>query len=405
MSDPIAFDHLAHADLHVDRVYEGGRSGNFSDDPLQRLLPVGNQGGFRYKGSVQQNEIRLVVLYTTGEDPDWPDEIDPFTGTVTYYGDNKHPGRSLHDTQRQGNEILRRLYDAAHGDRGSRRSVPPVLVFSKGASGRDVVFRGLAVPGSPTVHPGNDLVAVWRTLKGQRFQNYRATLTILDTAVVERVWLEELLSGEGSGMHAPTVWQNWVERAAYTPLVSARLDVRRRQDQGPETEVGRQVITAIHGYFNDTLGDPSRFEQCAVDLWKMLAPDTGEVSVTRRWRDGGRDAVGTYFLGPLADRLPVEFALEAKCYELGNAVGVREMSRLISRLRFRQFGVFVTTSYFNNQVYKEVRQDQHPIVLVCARDIIDVLRSNGIGTSSEARRWLASNYPLDDLVARSMRTT
>jgi hypothetical protein len=36
------------------------------------------------------------------------------------------------------------------------------------------------------------------------------------------------------------------------------------------------------------------------------------------------------------------------------------MSRLISRLRFRQFGVFITTSYFHHQAYEEVRLDQHP---------------------------------------------
>jgi hypothetical protein len=33
--------------------------------------------------------------------------------------------------------------------------------------------------------------------------------------------------------------------------------------------------------------------------------------------------------------------------------GVREMSRLISRLRHRQFGVLVTTSYVDNQAYRE----------------------------------------------------
>src|SRR5262249_46793565 len=120
-----------------------------------------------------------------------------------------------------------------------------------------------------------------------------------------------------------------------------------------------------------------------------------DVDVTRPWRDGGRDAVGSYFLGPPADRLGVEFALEAKCYQLGNAVGVREMSRLISRLRFRQFGVFVTTSYFNDQVYKEVRQDKHPVVLVCARDIVEVLRSKGMGNISKVQDWLESRYPRD----------
>ena len=38
-----------------------------------------------------------------------------------------------------------------------------------------------------------------------------------------------------------------------------------------------------------------------------MEPDTGRVEVTRRSADGGRDAVGSYMLGPLADKIAVEF--------------------------------------------------------------------------------------------------
>src|SRR3954449_11914637 len=107
MAQTVAFADLQGADLHVDRVYEGGSAGNVRDDPLHRLLPVGNQGGFRYKGQPASDGIRLIALYSSGADPEWPDFLDPFTGTFTYYGDNKAPGRDLHDTQRRGNLILK----------------------------------------------------------------------------------------------------------------------------------------------------------------------------------------------------------------------------------------------------------------------------------------------------------
>ncbi len=42
-------------------------------------------------------------------------------------------------------------------------------------------------------------------------------------------------------------------------------------------------------------------------------------------------------------------------YEGGATVGVADVARLISRLRQRQFGVFVTTSVVARQAYKEVR--------------------------------------------------
>lgn len=73
----VPFTDLGSADLYVDRIYQGGSAGNVSDDPLQRLLPVGNQGGFRYKGSPARGGVRLVVLYTTGADPEWPDTLGP----------------------------------------------------------------------------------------------------------------------------------------------------------------------------------------------------------------------------------------------------------------------------------------------------------------------------------------
>ncbi|WP_165490049.1 hypothetical protein [Propioniciclava sinopodophylli] len=95
MAPVVEFGDLPHADLVVDRTYRGGRAGNTGDDPINRLVPVGNQGGFRFRGSVGQRTVRLVVLYTSGEDLDWPDELDPSTGDFTYYGDNKKPGKGL----------------------------------------------------------------------------------------------------------------------------------------------------------------------------------------------------------------------------------------------------------------------------------------------------------------------
>lgn len=63
----------------------------------------------------------------------------------------------------------------------------------------------------------------------------------------------------------------------------------------------------------------------------MLIPDIVDVDVTRPSRDGGRDAIGKMKIGRGPSAVLVEFALEAKCYGIGNSVGVREMSRLISR--------------------------------------------------------------------------
>src|SRR4029079_5444702 len=101
---------------------------------------------------------------------------------------------------------------------------------------------------------------------------------------------------------------------------------------------------------------------------------------TRPSRDGGRDAVGKLRVGSGPSGILVDFALEAKCYSPPQAVGVRDMSRLISRLRHRQFGVIVTTTCVDLQAYKEIKEDQHPIVIIAAADIVELLRRNGRGS-------------------------
>jgi hypothetical protein len=154
--------------------------------------------------------------------------------------------------------------------------------------------------------------------------------------------------------------------------------------------LGLGVLKMIYEYFSD---DPYRFEAFAADIWLMSDERVASVDVTRPTRDGGRDAIGEYLLGPESDPIRIDFALEAKCYGLGNGVGVREVSRLISRLRARQFGILVTTSYLADQAYQEIRSDGHPIVVISGRDIVEILSRVGLRTVTEVDEYLRVNHP------------
>jgi hypothetical protein len=390
----VAFAALASADLVVDRLYAGGTKGNSGDDPISKLIRgVGNQGGFRYAGSPAKGTVRLVVLYTSGDDVDWPDHLDVQTGTFTYYGDNKRPGQELHETPRSGNALLRDAFKASHGAPDERATVPPFFLFEKaGTSGRSVRFRGLLAPGGPAVTSDEELAAIWRATGGKRFQNYRSYFTVLDHNLIPRSWIQQLLEGQGPlGGYCPDVWRIWVESRVYCPLLAPSTTViRSKGNQLPEDPVGRAMLGEIRDYFR---GREHDFEACAVAIWRLIAPSTGAVDLTRPSRDGGRDAVGAYVLGPVANPIAIDFALEAKCYSADSSVGVREASRLISRIRHRNFGVLVTTSFFNRQVQDEIHEDGHPIALVCGRDIIDVLRQHGRTTADSVREWLKQSFP------------
>jgi len=69
-------------------------------------------------------------------------------------------------------------------------------------------------------------------------------------------------------------------------------------------------------------------------------------------------------------------------------VGVKETARLISRLRHRQFGILVTTSYIGPQAYREIREDSHPVILLCGRDIARLLVDKGYTSVEAVGRWL-----------------
>jgi len=217
----IQFAELPKADVIIDTIYRGGDAGHYGDDPIDKLLHCGNMGGFRIVGSGKGPAYKLVALYTTFDDPDWPDDLDRVTGRFTYYGDNKDPGRELHETPKGGNQLLRHCFDAIHVVPPRRRAVPPFFVFSKAGRGRDVRFHGLAAPGAPGMLETEDLVAIWKTKGSERFQNYRAAFTILNAPRIERRWIDAILAGDPFTPFAPSAWIAWVERGSYERLVAS----------------------------------------------------------------------------------------------------------------------------------------------------------------------------------------
>jgi hypothetical protein len=372
--------------LQVDKIYEGGRFGNAADDPISALVGVGNQGGFRFLGNKEQP--LLIVLYTNMDDPDWPDEIDKENGIFTYFGDNKKPGFELHKTPKHGNFLLRYLFEKAHGGEDSRLSVPPILVFTKAGTYRDIRFLGLAVPGAQNLNSINDLIAVWKIKDGNRYQNYQAKFTILNVPSVEKSWLSDARQNNILSKNCPVAWRDWVKSGVYKPLKAVPvINYRNKNEQLPDSDLGKELIETIYNFFE---GDPFKFEICAAKIAEILLPNIVSIDVTRPTRDGGRDAIGKYRIGDSESSVLVDFALEAKCYHSNNPVGVKELSRLISRLRHRQFGILVTTSYLALQAYQEIKEDEHPILIVCGKDIVRVLINAGINSNESLLKWLVS---------------
>lgn len=394
----VQFENISTADLVVDAIYESSADGLLSGEPISKLLPgSGNMGGFRVSG--RGGRKNWVVLFTTGEDRDWPDSLDLNTGKFIYFGDNKTPGHELHDTRAGGNKVLRHAFAMLHDDGSPRVDVSPFFIFKKHQTknrARSVQFKGLAVPGFPGLSATEDLVAVWKSTDGQRFQNYRSTFTILDAPVVSRVWIADLAAGNANTINAPKAWQDWVTTGTYNPLVAEPTTVIRSiEQQTPDTPLKASILECVWTHFQDT---PITFEAFAARIYQMTDSRVIIDEITRGTIDGGRDAIGRYLLGLPDDPVYAEFSLEAKCYRppisgvAPNTVGVKEVSRLISRIRHRQFGVLVTTSLIARQAYEEVREDRHPILFISGRDIAEILIANGFNTVERVAALLASEF-------------
>lgn len=385
------FDELEGAPLVIDAVYKS-KSTLFGHEPLGKLLPkLGNQGGFRVvKRQDDSGQLAYIVLYNNGTEIDWPDSLDVEAGLWRYFGDNRTPGKSLHDTPKKGNVYLRDIF-AKTDSIVDRANIPPFLIFQWAGNLFDAKFLGIAVPGHPNIPPDKELNAIWRTSNGNRFQNYEAYFTVLDTGreEISKDWLRLLITDHAKSLtFAPASWRRFIEdgRPGTKPLLSPRSsEVPSRDQQFPENPDDIKLLAKIRNHYTD---DPFGFELCATKIVQVMDSNFASFELTRPWRDGGRDAIGRYRVGSGHNPLLVDCALEAKCYSVKNSVGVKSMSRLISRLRYRQFGVLVTTSYVNTQAYKEIVEDGHPVLIINAADIAKILRGQGIDhTNVDA--WLA----------------
>jgi hypothetical protein len=388
MQKRISFKDLSECDLEIDAIYEGDISLKVAGDPIHKLLPgLGNVKGIRYISL--RKRTGFCALVSSGSEMEWPDNLDLINGILTYYGDNREPGHGIHD--KDGNRYLKEMFEKTHEP--NRKDVRPFFYFEK-YSKRDYIFRGICVPGASAYSQKQDLTAIWNSKGKMRYQNYKAIFTVLNISKIPRSWINDIINGNLFSPNCPDHYLKWVNTGIYNNLKTNNTRKwRTKEEQLPTGKTELQLIKALQFFFKD---DPFRFEECAGKLFEIMDKNVASWAVTQMVRDGGRDVIGKYRIGTVDNEIIVDFAIEAKCWELDNGVGVKGSSRLISRIKNRQFGVLVTTSYLGAQPYQEVIEDGHPILVIAANDIVQILKENiGIQSVSELNVWLENEFPLN----------
>ncbi len=387
------------AELRIDASYRNTNDWKQPEDIFNKFFRfsdgkgINNTSGFRPKskngGSTDILNCAFCILVTTFGETEWPDTLDRQNGIFTYYGDNRSPGRPIAQTAVGGNRLLEDVFSRLHV--GKREEIPPFLCFEKYKMdvGAQMRFLGLACPGGVGFSAFDDLVAVWRVKGDVRFQNYRAVFTLLREETLSRDWLNDLVSGlpGQDSPHCPQSWRRWVQTGAYTPLMCARqIAPRSRQQQLPHSDREWKILRHIR----ETLTD-REFEFFAAELVRIMDDRFVNLTVTRAVRDGGRDVVGGYRVGHDSHQVLLSVYVEAKQWDPKSAVGVKPMMRLLARLKHRDVGVFVTTSYFETQVQQELIEDQHPVLLVSGGDIVRLLiraELDDLSSDGKLEPWL-----------------
>lgn len=394
------YETIEKADLFVDAVYMSPRpgKGGYADDVLTVMLHnCRNTGGFRVPHRLKDDSIPYIGLHLTGREPAWPDSFDQNTGILTWYGDNRKGGENVEKTSIGGNKIMREMFDALAQGGDALKKIPPIFVFQNTGEARDVRFIGLAVPGIKGCHEDVFFRTVWRTKDQVRFPNYVGNFSILDleNESIKREWIDGLFNNdENANKYMPKAWRKFLDKGLdgvkvlAAPTADPWPGVKAQLPSDPE---GQKILRIIQERFGEK--DYVGFEKLSAILMLLMDSNYRNVYLTRPKKDGGRDAVAEYVIKTPGDELIVECAMEAKCYDPDSSkgVGVRETSRLISRIRNRQFGVLITTSHINKQAYQEVKDDGHPILFITGKDIVDLLREKENITSDTIDQWLSDN--------------
>lgn len=222
-----------HLDLIQGMTYTS-KSNFLKDEIISSLFPVGNMGGFRKQG--KGNKLNYVVLFSTGAEPLWKDELLNNGKQFIYYGDKREPGDIL-KTKKGGNKFLFETFKRVKNN--ERKLIPPILVFEKISGKRDAIFKGMVTPSLR-----DDALTQVRTKTDNGvIDNYKALFDVLDISFISRKWINDLEQGVKVSENAPFEYIEWLNEGQLV-RVKRSLDEFRElhtintDNQGNENYIG-----------------------------------------------------------------------------------------------------------------------------------------------------------------------
>ena len=317
----------------------------------------------------------------------WHDQFDLDHGHVRYYGDHKVTTMGLPGVT-VGNGQLLKAYELHSGtSREQRVLAPPLLIFRSSTvyvEGRAVVKGYVEFCGAAVIERLEHVVQR-DTKTGRSFPNLVFDLAVVDLAAhgdaLDMRWIDDRrdpdLSSEEALRYAPPSWCRWVSRGRSSisqvrrRALSSRVRTREEQLPAPNTD-SAATLAVVYQHFDRT---KHAFEMLAAKVAAAAVGGRGgayhEGWLTRAGGDGGLAFVARLDVGPPSVRTPLVVLGQAKCVSPDSSISADQVARVVARLRRGWVGVFVTTGTFSKQAQVEVIDDEYPLVLIPARELVE----------------------------------
>lgn len=337
----------------------------------------------------------LIIVSSTprkagSEETPWKDSFDPDHGYVRYFGDTKDNKSSPYESD--GNKTLLSLFKLGTNSEINRihHAVPIIFVEKCSVDGRakgNLIFQGFGVIESI------ELVTQSRQQKGnsnkQYFDNFVYNFCVLSLSKENEKfnwdWIRDRCNSNISDLetlrNAPESWKKWIKTGNQELHLIRRnvsfFDVVSQSEQKPTTKKREDLLEKIYRYYEKKKHE---FEYLAMDVTaRVINKNTKNNNcipgwITQKSGDGGIDFILRTDIGDgLLSSVKVIVLGQAKCTDPGKGVNGRDIARTIARLKRGWIGAFVTTSYFTENVQKEVIEDSYPLLMINGAKISEIV--------------------------------
>lgn len=352
------------------------------------INPIGKNGG---------DKITPAILISSSphkmgsaETP-WQDFFAPDRGHIRYSGDNKDP--DVEPEKKKGNKALLTQFQLHNSDStNDRLRASPIIFFKKvtvdGRAKGNYEFNGFGIINAA------ERVVQFNKATHTTFVNYIFDFTVFDMSQENENfdwnWINlrrnTSIDYKESAKSAPASWQEWVKNGKKSfgkiRRQVSRLHITTTDEQRPEkNSYEYRVLKGIYDFYSKSPSAKKRFELLASIVASHTIRKTNKHYmtgwVTKGSGDYGIDFIGRLDIGEDFGKAKLIVLGQAKCEKLDAATGGNHIARTVAKLKRGWLGVYVTTSYFSENVQLEILDDKYPILLInglsLAKSVIEIM--------------------------------